>query len=63
MIGKLEVGQNFVGMYPTHGKLNVLRHVIGEIVKVGTGPNGDFITVQESEEKIRCLSVKKIVKF
>ena len=63
MIGTLQVGQNFAGMYPTHGKLNVLRHVVGEIVKVGTGPSGDFITVRESKERIRSLSVKKIVQF
>jgi hypothetical protein len=63
MKNKLKIGQNFSGLYPVHGKMNVLRNVAGEIVNAGTGPNGPFITVQESPERVRSLSVKKIVQM
>jgi hypothetical protein len=63
MIGQLKVGQNFSGMYPTHGNLNVLRNVRGEIVDTGRGPNGTYITVQEGVDKFRRLSTKKIVQM
>lgn len=55
------VGDAVSCLYPTHGRLNVLRDVVGEIVKVGRGPRGPYITVQESNGQIRCLSLSKIV--
>ncbi len=59
-----QVGDAFKGLYPVHGSMNVLRTVQGEVVKVGeTAKNGPFITVQESEDKIRSLSTKKIVQL
>ena len=48
-------------MYPTHGKLNVLRKVVGTILDEGTGPNGPYMTVQQDDGKIRRLSLKKVV--
>lgn len=63
MKNKLKIGQNFSGFYPVHGKMNVLRSVAGEIVNTGRGPQGPFITVQESPEKVRSLSLKKIVQL
>ena len=47
--------------YPTHGKLNVLRKVQGKIIDRGHGPNGEYITVQENDGKIRRLSLNKVV--
>lgn len=63
MKNRLKIGQNFSGLYPVHGKMNMLRNVSGEIVNRGNGPNGPFITVQESPEKVRSLSLKKIVQL
>lgn len=63
MIGQLRIGQNFSGMYPVHGTMNILRNVNGEIIDKGRGPNGPFIVVQEDEGKIRSLSTKKIVRM
>ena len=47
--------------YPTHGKLNVMRHVRGEVVQKGRGPSGPFLTVEEINGQIRSFSTKKIV--
>lgn len=55
------IGQRVNLLYPVHGAMNVLRTVAGEVVRIGKGPNGDFLTVQESEDKFRTLSAKKIV--
>ena len=48
-------------LYPTGGNKNVLRTVKGVKLRSGTGPNGRFITVQESNGQIRSLSVNKCV--
>lgn len=48
-------------LYPTGGNSNVLRSVIGRVVDKGTGPNGPFLTVRESNGRFRSLSTKKIV--
>jgi hypothetical protein len=48
-------------LYPTGGNKNVLRTVQGVKLRSGTGPNGRFITVRESNGQIRSLSVSKCV--
>ncbi len=50
-------------LYPVHGTKNILRRVSGEVVKRGTGPNGQYVTVQEKNGSIRSLSLKKIVQL
>lgn len=57
------VGKSVSVLYPVHGAMNVLRTVAGKILAVGKGPNGPFVTVEESPEKIRSLSAKKIVQL
>ena len=47
--------------YPVGGNKNVLRKVEGTKLRSGTGPNGRFITVQESDGQVRSLSVNKCV--
>ena len=48
-------------LYPVGGNKNIHRNVNGVKVSSGTGPNGRFITVQESDGQIRSLSVSKCV--
>jgi len=55
------VGSQVTFKYPTHGKLNVLRCVVGEVVKKGTGPHGPYLTVTENSGITRSFSTKKIV--
>ena len=50
-------------LYPSGGNRNVLRKVEGVKLASFTGPGGRGITVQESDGKIRSLSVGKIVQF
>jgi len=47
--------------YPVGGNKNVLRKVEGVKLRSGTGPNGRFITVQETDGQVRSLSVNKCV--
>ena len=47
--------------YPVGGNKNVLRKIEGVKLRSGTGPNGQFITVQEPDGQIRSLSVNKCV--
>lgn len=55
-----KVGEKVDCFYPTHGSSNVMRRVVGIVVRKGKGPNGPFITV-DSQNVFRSLSVKKIV--
>lgn len=57
----LVVGDRVDFYYPTHGRFNVLRHVVGEVINSGRGPNGVYITVQEDNGLIRTMSLKKVV--
>ena len=41
--------------------LYVLRSVNGVKLRSGTGPNGKFITVQETNGQIRSLTLSKVV--
>jgi len=50
-------------LYPKHGSMNVLQRVMGEVVSVGTGPSGKYITVQSDNGVFRSLSESKIVKL
>ena len=50
-------------LYPVHGSRNILRTVRGVKLASFTGPSGRGITVQESDGKIRSLSVAKCVQM
>jgi hypothetical protein len=54
-------GRKINVMYPSRGKLNVLRRVNGVKLRSYTGPNGRGITVQEDNGRIRSLSISKCV--
>ena len=49
--------------YPKHGKRNVLTKHCGEVVAIGTGPNGRYITIKGEGGVIRSLSESKMVKL
>ena len=55
-----KVGDKIDVLYPVHGSRNILRGIVGVVVKQGVGPNGAFITV-DSKNVFRSLSLKKIV--
>jgi|TARA_B100002052_G_scaffold295823_1_gene323064 hypothetical protein len=55
------IGSRVDFMYPVHGKMNVLRRIVGNVVDKGIGPNGPYLTVKEMSGQIRSLSTKKIV--
>ena len=57
------IGSQVNFLYPVHGRMNVTRSVKGQVIEKGIGPNGPFLTVQESDGKIRSLSTKKIVQL
>lgn len=48
-------------LYPVHGNCNVLRRVQGIKLASYTGPSGRGITVQETDGKVRSLSLSKCV--
>ncbi len=54
-------GRKINVLYPSRGTRNNLRTVTGVKLRSFTGPNGRGITVQESNGKIRSLSVSKCV--
>lgn len=54
-------GRKINVLYPTSGSKNILRSVRGVKLRSGTGPNGKFITVQESNGQIRSLTLTKVV--
>jgi hypothetical protein len=58
---KFKIGDEVSFLYPVHGKMNILRKVVGEAIDSGTGPNGPFLTIQETNGKIRSCSKKKMV--
>ena len=55
------IGSRVDFMYPVHGKMNVLRRIVGNVVDKGIGPNGPYLTVKEICGQIRSLSSKKSV--
>jgi hypothetical protein len=60
-LSKKRNGRKIEVLYPQGGTSNVLRSVSGVKLRSGTGPSGKFITVQESDGKIRSLSLSKVV--
>jgi hypothetical protein len=54
-------GRKINVLYPQGGNKNVLRSVSGVKLRSGTGPNGKFITVQETNGQIRSLTLSKVV--
>lgn len=60
-LSKKRNGRKINVLYPQGGNKNVLRSVNGIKLRSGTGPNGKFITVQETDGKIRSLTLSKVV--
>jgi len=60
-LSKKRNGRKINVFYPAGGKKNVLRSVNGIKLKSGTGRNGKYITVQETNGQIRSLTLSKVV--
>jgi hypothetical protein len=60
-LSKKRNGRKINVLYPTGGNKNVLRSVNGIKLKSGTGQNGKYITVQETNGQIRSLTLSKVV--
>ena len=60
LVNSPKVGDKVDILYPVHGTRNILRGIVGVVVKEGVGPNGPYVTV-DSENVFRSLSLKKIV--
>ena len=60
-LSKKRNGRKINVLYPVNGNKNVLRSVNGIKLRSGTGRNGKFITVQETDGKIRSLTLSKVV--
>jgi hypothetical protein len=56
----VDVGNVVACKYPLHGTRNVLKSRLGEIVAVGQGPKGLYITMKTGDE-YRNLSERRIV--
>jgi hypothetical protein len=59
-LSELNKGDKVDFLYPVHGRLNILRRVVGVVDKTGIGPNGPYVTVN-SNNVYRSLSATKIV--
>ena len=60
-LSKKRNGRKINVLYPVNGNKNVLRRVNGIKLRSGTGRNGQFITVQETNGQIRSLTLSKVV--
>ena len=60
-LSKKRNGRKINVLYPAGGNKNVLRSVNGIKLKSGTGQNGKYITVQETNGQIRPLTLSKVV--
>ena len=60
-LSKKRNGRKINVLYPVNGNKNVLRTVNGIKLRSGTGQNGKFITVQETNGQIRSLTLSKVV--
>jgi hypothetical protein len=59
----VKVGEVVSVNYPKHGKRNVLAKHCGEVVAIGNGPGGRYITIKGEGGIIRSLSESKMVKL
>ena len=59
----INVGEVISVNYPKHGKRNILTKLSGEVVAIGTGPGGRYITIKGESGVIRSLSEAKMVKL
>ena len=59
----INVGEVVSVNYPKHGKRNILTKLSGEVVAIGTGPGGRYITIKGESGVIRSLSEAKMVKL
>ena len=57
----VKVGQIVTGLYPKHGRMNVLRRFHGVVLAKAKASNGPYITVQEEEGRIRSYLANKCV--
>jgi hypothetical protein len=54
------VGTRLKTKYPKHGRRNILKWYEGKVIKVATGPNGPYVTIQAGN-KIRSLLESKMI--
>ena len=59
----VSIGEVVSVNYPKHGKRNILTKLSGEVVAIGTGPGGRYITIKGEGGVIRSLSEAKMVKL
>ena len=59
----INVGEVVSVNYHKHGKRNILTKLSGEVVAIGTGPGGRYITIKGESGVIRSLSEAKMVKL
>lgn len=56
-------GEFVTCLYPQHGKRNVLTQHSGEVVAIGTGPGGRYLTIESDNGVVRSLSESKMIKL
>ena len=59
----VNVGEVVSVNYPKHGRSNVLTNHVGEVVAIGTGPGGRYLTIKGEGGVIRSLSEAKMIKL
>jgi len=59
----VNVGEVVSVNYPKNGRKNILTKHTGEVVAIGNGPNGRYITIKGESGIIRSLSEAKMVKL
>lgn len=60
-IYSVAIGEIVEALYPTHGKMNILRKIAGKKVDQGVSKNGRYVTVQEANGQIRSMNEEKVV--
>jgi hypothetical protein len=59
---KVAVGKFLKCKYPKHGRLNILKMHVGEIEKVGDGPNGKYAVVRDTKtNEYRTLRLDRMI--
>lgn len=57
---RLSVGQLFSCQYPVDGRKNILKNHVGVIQAITRGPNGTYVTLEETQGQFRNLLYKKM---
>jgi hypothetical protein len=57
----VSVGKFLKCKYPKHGRMNILKWIVGEVEKVGDGPNGKYALVRSPKGEYRTLRYDRMV--